>query len=113
MLWFVCPDFADGFVWREALEGLQSSAEVIGLDEVGEVTADLVVGVVVEALDGRLLEGPVQTFDLTVGPGMAWFGKAVIDLVLGTGVFEGVHPDMLALIHGPADVGCCGAGVPR
>ena len=26
--WLFCPDFADELVWREALEGLQSSAEV-------------------------------------------------------------------------------------
>ena len=40
--WFDCPGFADGFVWCEALEGLQSSAEVIGVDEVGEMPAELV-----------------------------------------------------------------------
>jgi hypothetical protein len=33
----------------------------------------------VEALDGRLLDSPVHTFDLTVGPRMLWFGQAMID----------------------------------
>ena len=40
--WFDCPGFADGFVWCEALEGLQSSAEVVSVDEVGEMRSELV-----------------------------------------------------------------------
>ena len=37
--------------WYETLEGLQSSAEVVGADEVGEMPAELVVVIVVEALE--------------------------------------------------------------
>ena len=32
-----CPDFADEFVGREASKGLQSSAKVMGIDEVLEM----------------------------------------------------------------------------
>jgi hypothetical protein len=75
--------FADGFVGCEALEGLQSSAEVVGLDEIGEVPAELVVGVVVEALDGCFLDSPVHAFDLAVGPRVSWFGEPVVDVGSG------------------------------
>ena len=44
-LWLVCPGFADEFVWCEAFEGLEAFGEVVGLDEVSEVVAELVVGV--------------------------------------------------------------------
>jgi len=40
-LWFSCPDFADGVVRRQALEGRQSPVEVVGSDEVAEVPVDL------------------------------------------------------------------------
>lgn len=52
---FGCPDFADVFVRREAFEGLQPTGEVISFDEVFQVLAELLVAVVVEALDGRFL----------------------------------------------------------
>ena len=44
--------FADELVGREAFEGLEPSPEIVGADEVGEVLAQLVVVIVVEALDG-------------------------------------------------------------
>ena len=109
--WFGCPCFADGFVGGETLEGLQSAAEVVGVDEVVEVPAELVVGVVVEALDGGFLDRPVHAFDLTVGPGMARLGQPVIDVVLGAGIFECVGEELLAVIHGATDLGGCRAGV--
>ena len=42
-VWLFKPGFADGFVWREALEGFESASEVIGGDEVREVLPKLVV----------------------------------------------------------------------
>ena len=56
---FDCPLFADELVGREAFEGLQSSPEIVGADEVGEVLAQLVVVLVVEAFDGRVLDRAV------------------------------------------------------
>ena len=36
---------------------------------------------VVEAFDGRLLDGAVHSFDLAIGPRMVWLGQAVLDLI--------------------------------
>ena len=63
-----CPYFADVFVRGEALEGLQPPGEVVSGDEVVEVATQLVVAVIVVALDGRLLDCPIHPLDLAVGP---------------------------------------------
>ena len=65
-----CPAFADVFEGREAFEGLEALGEVVGVDEVGEVRAKLVVALVIVAPDGRFLEGAVHALDLAVGPRM-------------------------------------------
>lgn len=54
-VWLGCPALADELVGRESFQGLQSSAEVVVSHEVGEVASELLVIVVVEALDGRVL----------------------------------------------------------
>jgi hypothetical protein len=41
------------------------------------VLAQLVVGLVVEALDGCFLDGPVHPLDLAIGPGMPGFSRPV------------------------------------
>ncbi len=74
--------FADEFVGCEAFEGLQSSPEIVGADEVGHVISQLVVVVVVEAFDRRLLDRAVHPFDLTVRPGVLDLGEPVVDLML-------------------------------
>ena len=61
---FDCPLFAYGLVGREAFEGLQSSREIMGADEVGQMPGELIVVVVVEAFDRRFLDGAVHEFDL-------------------------------------------------
>jgi hypothetical protein len=53
------PEFADGFVGGEATESLESSSEVIGRDEVGQVRFHLFLGVVEEAFDGGFFGGAV------------------------------------------------------
>src|ERR687894_1562130 len=75
------------------------------------------MSVVVVAPDGRVLEGPVHALDLSVRPGMARFGQAMIDVVLGTGELERMRPDDLASSHGlfdqrggRTDVAGCGGG---
>ena len=63
--WFFCPGLADVFVWREAFQRLESAAEVVGGDEVGQVAWELVVCLVVIAIDGRLFEGgTIKSFGL-------------------------------------------------
>lgn len=60
---------------------------------------ELVVALVVEALDGSVLEGPVHALDLTVGPRVFCLGRAVLDVVFSAGVFEGVSPEAFAICH--------------
>jgi hypothetical protein len=86
----VGPEFADGFVGCEAAEGLESSGEVVGCDEVGQVGFELFVRVVEEAFDGGFLDGSVHAFDLTIGPGMVRLGEAVFDSVDMAGPIEGM-----------------------
>jgi hypothetical protein len=61
-----CPLLADELVGREALEGFELSSEIVGVEEVGEVAAQLVVVVVVIPFDGRLLDCSVHSLDLAV-----------------------------------------------
>jgi hypothetical protein len=60
---------------------VQASAEIVGVDEVGEMPPQLIVIVVVITFDGRVLDRSVHPFDLTVGPGMIDLGEAVFDAV--------------------------------
>jgi hypothetical protein len=39
----ICPHFADGFAEAQTLQGLQSSGEVVGGQQVGELRAKLAV----------------------------------------------------------------------
>ena len=41
----------------------------------------LVVAFVMEAFDGRLLDGAVHPFDLPVGPWMVWLREPMLDVV--------------------------------
>src|ERR1700709_1979239 len=72
---------------REAFEGLESSREIIGVDEVLQVGSQLVVGLVEVAFDGRVLDGAVHSFDLPIGPRGLGLCQPMIDVVLGAGVF--------------------------
>ena len=56
--------------------------------------------IIVEALDGRVLDGAIYTLDLTIGPGMLWPRRAMIDAGLRTGIFEGVRPKEFTFRHG-------------
>jgi len=80
-VWLGGPDLADVFVWREAVEGLESAREVVGCYEVAEVDAKLIVSLVVETLHSGLLDRPVHPFDLSVGPRVFHSGQPVIDVV--------------------------------
>ncbi len=81
-LLFDCPSFANELLGCESFEGVQSPSEIEGADEVGEMPAELIMAVVGVAFDGRVLDGSVHPFDLTVGPGMVDLGEAVLDVVL-------------------------------
>ena len=54
---------------------------VIGVHEVCEVYPQLLVAVVVEAFDGRFLDGAVHPLHLSVGPRVVRLGEPVLDIV--------------------------------
>ena len=94
------PGFADELIRCEAAECFEAPGEVVGVDEVGEVASQLLMRLVEVAFDGCVLDGPVHSFDLPVGPGMLGFGQAMIDIALGAGVFEGVRPNGFSGVEG-------------
>ena len=82
------PGLTDVFVGGEAEEGLETTGEVVGDDEVGEMASQLFMGLVVVALHSRFLERPVHSFDLAVGPGMVRLGEPMFDAVLSASAIE-------------------------
>ena len=105
---FDCPLFADELVRSEAFERLQSSPEVVGADEVGKMISELVVIVVVEAFDGRLLDRAVHAFDLAICPRVPDLGEPMFDLMLAANavedVFEGIN---MPVVIGELDAIAC------
>jgi hypothetical protein len=65
------------------------------------------MAVVVVASDRRVFEGAVHPLNLSVRPGMSWFGQTMIDVVLGTGELERMRPEDLASFHGFFDQRGC------
>ena len=63
------------------LRSLEASSEVVGVDEVAQMGAQLVVRLVEVAFDGCVLDGAVHAFDLAVGP-------SVLGLRAADGQFE-------------------------
>jgi len=61
----------------------------------------LIVAFVVEAFDGRLLDGAVHPFDLPVGPWMVRLGEPVLDVV-------GLADHVEAHLTGPGGVPVAG-----
>src|SRR3954470_3327022 len=88
------PALADELVWGKAFEGLQATTEVVGGDEVIEVTFKLLMTVVVIALDGGLLDGAVHSLDLAIRPGMIDFGETVLDAVFSASQGEHVSDEL-------------------
>ena len=95
----------DEFVRVEPLQRLEPTPEVVGADEVGEMLIELLMCVVVIALDGCFLDRAVHSLDLTIGPRMLGFGQPVLDTELRAGVFEAVCPDRFAFGQGFNDQG--------
>ena len=73
-----CPDAADVFIRREASQGLEAAGEIVCRDEIADVSAELIVAVVVIAFDGCLLDRPVHPFDLAICPGMPGLGQSML-----------------------------------
>ena len=103
-LWFFCPYRADVFVRYESFESLESSGEVVGTDEVGEMLPEVFMGLVVEAFDGSLFEGSVHAFDLSVGPGVLRLRQSVVDVCFGAGELEGVSAEEFSALESELDL---------
>ena len=101
-----CPGFADEFIWGEASEGLEASGEVVGVDEVAQVRSQFIVGFVEVAFDGCVLDRAVHSLDLPIGPRVLGLCQPMVDVVLGTGVFEGVRPNGFSGVKSRLDVRC-------
>ena len=95
---FDCPSFADELVRGETFEGLEPTAEIIGVDEIGEIAAQLVVIVIVVSLNGRVLDRAVHSLDLTVDPRMIDLGEAMRD-----SVFSASHAEHMCCIGAQSD----------
>lgn len=77
-----CPCFDDEFIGRQTLESFEPAGIVVCVDEVGEMGFELLMAIVVVALDGGFFNRPVHSLDLSVGPRVLDFGQAVFDAVL-------------------------------
>src|SRR5205814_3025263 len=63
-----CPGTADVFVRGKAFQDLETTGEIVSGDEVDQVGSELVVAVIVIAVDGRLFDRAVHPLDLPIGP---------------------------------------------
>jgi len=99
------PGFADELIRGQASEGLEPAGEVIGVDEIAQMSSQLIVGLVEVTFDGCVLDGAVHPLDLTVGPRMLGLGQAMIDIVEGAGIFKGMREEGLSLGDHLLDLG--------
>src|SRR5438270_9492347 len=73
-----CPGTADVFVRGKAFQDLETTGEIVSGDEVDQVGSELVVAVIVIAVDGRLFDRTVHPLDLPIWSmgDWAWSGDA-------------------------------------
>lgn len=86
--WFCCPLFANEFVGCESPRGLETTAEVVRSDEASQMGSELIMVVIMESLDGRVLDRAVHALDLAGGPGMLRLCQPVFDIVGLAGSIE-------------------------
>ena len=103
--WLFRPNLTDVLVRCETLEGLKTLGEVVGSDDVREMSLQLVMGFVVEALDRRVLDGAVHPLDLTIGPRVLGLCQAMIDVVASARYLKGRGPEWLAALKPAFDIG--------
>src|SRR5437763_10002054 len=104
--WLFCPGIADVLIGREPFEDLETASEVVGRDEVDQVGSELVVAVIVIAVDGRLFDRAVHPLDLPIGPWVMGLGQAMLDAVGSADLIEWVDP----VSSGPAITVCWQGG---
>ena len=96
-VWLLCPELADVFEGREALQGLEALGEVVGVEEGFQVVAQPIVAVVVVSAHCGFLERAIRSLDLAVRPRVVGLGQAMLDVVPGAGQFEGVSAEISPL----------------
>ena len=64
------------------------AGEVVGVNEVGGMLSQLIVIVIVVAMNGRLFNCPAHALNLAIGPRMPWLGEPMINVVSGAGILE-------------------------
>src|SRR5436853_7903896 len=87
-----CPGTADVFVRGKAFQDLETTGEIVSGDEVDQVGSELVVAVIVIAVDGRLFDRAGHPLDLPIGPWVMGLGQAMLDAVGSAGPIESVDP---------------------
>ena len=98
------PARTDELVRSEASESFESFGEVVGVEEGGQVFLELIMGLVKIGADSSLLDGAVHALDLTVGPRVIGFGEPMIDVMAGTGGFEGMGAKDFHALPSKADI---------
>src|SRR5437868_13418046 len=87
-----CPGTADVFVRGKAFQDLETTGEIVSGDEVDQVGSELVVAVIVIAVEGRLFDRVVHLLVLSTGPWVMGLGQALLDAVGSADVFDAVDP---------------------
>ena len=86
-----CPLLADKLAGRETVERFQPSTVILGVEEVGEMSMQLAVIVVVVAFDGGFLDRAVHSLDLAVGSRMIDLRAAMLDAIFPASNVEHVR----------------------
>ena len=67
--------------------------------------AQLIMIVIVIAMNRCLFDGAVHPLDLAIGPRMLWLGEPVINVVSGTSTFKRMAPEQFSFRPHFSDVG--------
>jgi hypothetical protein len=89
------PGLADELIGCHTAKSLEPFGEVVSHEEGLQVLFELLMGLVVVALDGGFFKSAVHPLNLPVGPGMLRPGAAVFDGILLAGIGESMNP----LVH--------------
>lgn len=85
------PIVDDLFIRGTEAQGFEFFGEVIGHQEVVQMTLELVERIVVIGFDRRVFQCAVHAFNLTVRPGMPELGEAMVNAKRGAGGIEGMR----------------------
>mgnify|MGYP000240227521 CR=1 FL=1 len=105
-VWLFGPVFWCMLEGCHVFERLEPLGEVVGVEELGEVLAQVGVGLAMVAPDCRLLECSVHAFDLSVGLRVIELGQGMIDVEPGAGDFEGMPTEEFVACDGFFDQAC-------